>query len=186
MTLEELALAFAAEADRLSPILDVEVIWPSMRLRRRTFIGEVAWPHELALSARAVVFKGSRVVVVRTSTGPPHVQPGGGIESGESFEQAARREVLEETGWTLGTLTPLGIHHFQPLGPPPAQFRRRWGDFVHPLFVAEALAYDRRARDMTQIELGSRLTPIGRALTELPADEASLLKAAFARRAETT
>jgi hypothetical protein len=53
----------------------------------------------------------------------------------------------------------------------------------HALFVAEALTYDRAARDMGQIEVGSRLTPIRRALLELPGDEAALLHAAIERRA---
>jgi hypothetical protein len=34
---------------------------------------------------------------------------------------------------------------------------------VHTLFVTGAVSYSRAARDMTQIETGSRLTPIGRA-----------------------
>lgn len=35
---------------------------------------------------------------------------GGGMEIGESFEQTARREALEETGLTLGALELLGVY----------------------------------------------------------------------------
>jgi hypothetical protein len=54
---------------------------------------------------------------------------------------------------------------------------------VHALYVAEAAAYDQRLRDRMQIETGSRLTPVRRALAELPWDEALLLRAAVERRA---
>ena len=36
--------------------------------------------------------------------------PAGRIEIGETPEQAAERETLEETGWRPGTLTPLGTY----------------------------------------------------------------------------
>lgn len=38
--------------------------------------------------------------------------PGGAVDPGESFEQAARRECLEETGWEpIGSLRHLSTHH---------------------------------------------------------------------------
>jgi ADP-ribose pyrophosphatase YjhB (NUDIX family) len=186
MDLEALAVEFATTLDRLSPLLDRDdVQWPHARLRRRIFIGDHRWPLVLTTSARAVVFKGSKVVVVRQTDGLRHVEPGGGLEAGETIEAAVRRELAEETGWTVGPLKPLGFVHLQHLKrqPPPPGLTRRWGDMVHALFVTEALTYNRAARDMTQIEVGSRLTPIRQALTELPDDECVLLRAAMERRA---
>jgi ADP-ribose pyrophosphatase YjhB (NUDIX family) len=183
-TLEALAPAFAAELGRMTPLQDVEVQWPAMRLRQRTYLGDIACPPDLTLSARAVVFKGSQVVVVRQDDGLHHIEPGGGLEPGETLELAAHREVLEETGWSIRDLKPLGVHHFRPLGDPQANFRYRWGDFLQSIFVAEAVSYSRAAKDMTQIELGSRLTSIRRALADLPAHQATLLGAAVVRRAK--
>jgi 8-oxo-dGTP pyrophosphatase MutT (NUDIX family) len=37
--------------------------------------------------------------------------PGGRIDEGESAEQAAARETLEETGWRPGPLTTVGAYH---------------------------------------------------------------------------
>lgn len=37
--------------------------------------------------------------------------PGGFVDHGESIEASARREFLEETGYTVGTITYLGLFH---------------------------------------------------------------------------
>ena len=37
--------------------------------------------------------------------------PAGGVDAGESTEDAARREVLEETGWAVDELTSLTAYH---------------------------------------------------------------------------
>ncbi|HLY80533.1 MAG TPA: NUDIX domain-containing protein [Caulobacteraceae bacterium] len=187
MTVVDLAgliASFETELAAREPIVDAEVLWPSARLRKRTFVGPFEFPSELLISARAVVFKGSRVVVVDEIHGERHIEPGGGIEPGEIIEQAARREIAEESGWSVGALKPLGFHYLEPLTPKPPGSIRRWGAIVHAIFVTEANSYSRAARDTTQIETGSRLTPIRRALADLRPDEVSLLRAAIVRRAQ--
>jgi 8-oxo-dGTP pyrophosphatase MutT (NUDIX family) len=179
LDLEALIVSFAASLEARPIVSDCVAIWPSARLRNRTFIGGFDFPSELLISARAVVFKDSRVVVVDEV----HIEPGGGLEPGETIEAAARREIAEESGWSVAELKPLGFHFLEPLTPRPADSTRRWGGMVHAIYVAEAVNYSRAARDMTQIEIGSRLTSIRRAMAELRADQAALLRAAVERRA---
>ncbi len=183
MDLDDVASRFSAELARRAPLFDGEVIWPSARLRARTFVDDFDYPPPLLSSARAVVFRGSRVVVVSDIHGVHHIVPGGGIEPGETVEEAVRREVAEECGWTVGALKPLGFHYLEPLTPDPPLPNRRWGPMVHALFVTEGLSYDRSARDMAQTEIGSRLTSIPRTLALLREDHALLLRAAVERRA---
>lgn len=66
-------------------------------------------PHEAPLmrrlAARVVLLDpDDRVLLMRYDDGPPNgvhwSTPGGGLDEGEDYQQAALRELAEETGWT--------------------------------------------------------------------------------------
>lgn len=67
-------------------------------------------------SALAVVpGAGGTVTFVQQRKGPyagNWLLPGGGIEPGETAEETARREVAEETGCQVKTLTPFAVYEF--------------------------------------------------------------------------
>ena len=63
--------------------------------------------------------------------------PGGHVEPGESPEEAARREVYEETGARLGPLYLLGYQHLRLLGPRPAAYQHSYPDSYQVFYRAQ-------------------------------------------------
>ncbi len=109
-------------------------------------------------TARAVIIDpDSRVLLFRVSN--PNgdgrifwITPGGGVQGAESYEEAIRREIWEETG----------VSEFQ-LGPciwertATSRFSTRWIQFVERYFVAwaphaEVSAENREAAELTFLE----------------------------------
>ncbi|MDE3001578.1 MAG: NUDIX hydrolase [Gemmatimonadota bacterium] len=88
-------------------------------------------------SVRCLLMKGDSVLVVHNRDGS-HILPGGRCEAGESFQQTLRREVAEETGWTIETVSRLGYIHLEHLGPKPSGYRYPHPHFFQVVYTALA------------------------------------------------
>lgn len=61
--------------------------------------------------AYAILWRGGQILLTRQDAPEPEFQlPGGGIDPGESPLAALHREVVEETGWTIGGARFLGSY----------------------------------------------------------------------------
>lgn len=66
----------------------------------------------LTLGARAAIIVDGKVLLVRHGYVSGWQMPGGGVDPGETAEDAARREVLEETGYRVdGPMGLFGLYH---------------------------------------------------------------------------
>lgn len=67
--------------------------------------------YEPRIRVAAVIVVDNRLVLVRQTKGaaPYHLLPGGGVEHGETLEEALTREVAEETGLRVELVKPLFI-----------------------------------------------------------------------------
>jgi 8-oxo-dGTP pyrophosphatase MutT (NUDIX family) len=83
--------------------------WQRVRTSAHLFV--VGVRRRMVLGARAVLLDGDRVLLLRHTYMPGWHFPGGGVEPGETAEEAARREAEEETGFRVeGPMTLLGLY----------------------------------------------------------------------------
>lgn len=83
--------------------------WQRVRTSAHLFV--VGVRRRMVLGARAALLDGDRVLLLRHTYMPGWHFPGGGVEPGETAEEAARREAEEETGLRVeGPMTLLGLY----------------------------------------------------------------------------
>lgn len=169
--------------DSQTLLSDDTVLWANgeIHLRVRAYRVTPLPPLELIVSARCIVFRGKLVLVQRDLT-EAHILPGGRLEPGETPEQAMRREVLEETGWTLHEALLLGALHFEHLTPKPPDHPYAYPNFMQPIYVAEADAFRPEARAHDPHVLDSEFRPLAEAQRLISARQQRLLEAAVAAR----
>ena len=83
-----------------------KLAWEAERLRWRLF-------HPITLGARVALIRDGEVVLIRHTYRAGWYLPGGGVDKGESLEDAARREAEEEANAAVANLHLLGVYtHF--------------------------------------------------------------------------
>ena len=84
--------------------------WQTMRAA--LFLNLKGAVHRMTLGSRVMLSDGDKVLLIRHTYVPGWQFPGGGVDPGETIESAARRELLEETGYkATGALELFGIYH---------------------------------------------------------------------------
>ena len=112
-----------------------------------------------AVTVAIVVERDGRFLLVEEETraGPKLNQPAGHLEPAETLPQAAARETLEETGWTVAPTALIGVYRWQ--------VPETGATFVRFSFAGEALRHDAarpldagiiRALWLTRDEIASR------------------------------
>jgi 8-oxo-dGTP pyrophosphatase MutT (NUDIX family) len=82
------------------------------RWRAKVFLTLKGLWHRMTLGSRVMVVDGDKVLLIRHTYVPGWQFPGGGVDPGETMEQAGARETLEETGHrVIGSMQLFGIYH---------------------------------------------------------------------------
>jgi len=121
----------------------IDVMWGegTMPVRITTYLSYLMAPESYISSARSIVFKGNTLLVVSQEKGHQYILPGGRLEPGESPLQALRREILEETGWTISNLKHIGFMHLHYLFSKPDDFKYPYPDSIWPIYISQAVEY---------------------------------------------
>jgi 8-oxo-dGTP pyrophosphatase MutT (NUDIX family) len=128
-----------------------------------------------------VVLREERILTIRDPH-RVHITPGGRREPGEELLDTVRREVLEETGWSLAMIFPLGFRHLHHLNPRPEGYCYPYPDFFHVLYAASAHEFQPEAREVDGWELEAAFRPVkDLQAADLTSGEALFLRSAWER-----
>jgi ADP-ribose pyrophosphatase YjhB (NUDIX family) len=150
----------AAFLENRTPVARETIVWDdTYRFDVDSYLDTSLPPDRFVTSVRGIVLRGDLVLVQRDLSGQ-HIEPGGQRETGETFEATLRREIQEETGWSVASARLLGFTHFHHLNPKPLDYRYPHPDFLQVLYLVEAGAFTPHARLDDGFELDTIFLPI--------------------------
>lgn len=82
---------------------------PLFRLAHYAYLAKWKLLRPITVGVRLLVLNGDDVLLIRHTYQPGWFMPGGGLKRNETIEQAARRELREETGIVAGNLQLAGL-----------------------------------------------------------------------------
>lgn len=109
------------------------------------------YPVRPIVAVGALIIQDGRVLLVRRATEPLKGEwslPGGVVETGETLEEAVKREVLEETG--IETFVQRAVGLFQRIIPD-ANGRVRFHYVVHDYLCGPSMGETKAADDVDQV-----------------------------------
>ena len=150
-----------------------------LELHQQLYLGHTLPPDALSSSVRAILLRENEVMVIRDHQNEPYLIPGGRREPGETILETLRRELLEETGWSVRETAVIATYHFQHLAPKPPAYQYPYPHFFWPIFVAHADQFHPQAIEEDFYVTHASFQPIEAVLTWSFADgQRELLKAA--------
>lgn len=154
----------------------IDVMWGegTMPVKITTYLSDTMAPERYISSARSIVFKENSVLVVSQENGHQYILPGGRLEQGESPLEALHREILEETGWTIGNIKHTGFMHLHYPGSKPDGFKYPFPDSIWSIFMSEAMEYKPEMKIYDKWVSGSEFRDIIE-VKQLPLDKGELL-----------
>ncbi|MGH9291036.1 MAG: NUDIX hydrolase [Acidimicrobiales bacterium] len=163
----------AALLEASTAVMRAELAWGdgTLPIRVSAYPVVAMVPDEVVSSVWCIVIVGNRVVLCENTDGC-HPWPGGRRDPGETYVEAACREVHEETGWLLDpdTIEPLGWLHLEYLTPQREDHPFPHPDFLQVVYVGRATERDcadgAEWTDMGGWEVRSRLVTLDEAISQ--------------------
>ena len=152
----------------LVPFAEEMKTWHGAPLRLSCYLTDATPPRQFVSSARAILVKGGQVLVVQDPVGT-HITPGGRLEPDETPERALRREVLEETGWSLSAVRPIGVLHFAHTRAAPESWPHLYPDFLQVVYASSPNEYCPELMQEDEHVLGSEFVSID-TVRQIPVD----------------